>query len=91
MKTFEFVIRKKEGLHARPAANITQAAERYQSRITIRQGSRELNGKSLMGLLALKAACGDTLTVIIDGEDEEKAEEGMHDILEAQLGEHAAG
>jgi phosphotransferase system HPr (HPr) family protein len=87
VKTFSFVIRKKQGLHARPAAIITQEAERFSSRILIRHGSRELNGKSLMGLLALKAACGETIVVTIDGPDEEAAEEGMRKVLAQQLGE----
>ena len=87
MKTFSFVIRKKQGLHARPAAIITQEAERFSSRILIRHGSRELNGKSLRGLLALKAACGETIVVTIDGPDEEAAEEGMRKVLAQQLGE----
>lgn len=87
MKRFAFVIRRAQGLHARPAAVITQRAEQYQSRILIRHGSRELNGKSLMGLLALKAACGETIEVTIEGPDEEAAAEGMRAVLEAQLGE----
>ncbi|MCH4036080.1 MAG: HPr family phosphocarrier protein [Lachnospiraceae bacterium] len=89
MRRFSFVVGRKEGLHARPAAVITQEAERFQSRILIRCGSRKLNGKSLMGLLALKAACGETLEVCIEGPDEEKAEQGMRQILAAQLGEQA--
>ena len=40
-----------------------------------------------MGLLALKAACGETIVVTIDGPDEEAAEEGMRKVLAQQLGE----
>lgn len=86
MKTFTFTIRNDGGLASGPAAKISREAEKYNSRIFIQQKGIELSARSLMGLLALQAACGDTIKVTIVGNDEEAAEQGMRAILEQELG-----
>lgn len=86
MRTFTFVIGNKNGLGSGPAVKISREAEQYKSRIFIEQKGIELSARSLMGLLALQAACGDTIKVTIVGSDESAAEEGMKKILRQELG-----
>lgn len=86
MKSFTFVIRNRNGLASGPAANISREAERYVSRIFIEQKGIELSARSIMGLLALQAGCGDRIRVTIVGNDEEAAEAGMRKVLQEELG-----
>jgi phosphocarrier protein HPr len=51
------------GLHARPAAMFVQTASQYQSTIKVRCGEREVNAKSIMGILTVGASQGVVVTV----------------------------
>lgn len=61
------------GLHARAAARFVHAASAFRSRIRVARGSREMDGKSIMGLLLLSAAQGSVITITADGADEGEA------------------
>jgi phosphocarrier protein HPr len=61
------------GMHARAAARFVRLATRFQSRIRVARDSREMDGKSIMGVLLLAASRGTTITVSASGEDEEAA------------------
>lgn len=62
-------IRSRQGLHARPAALFVQVANRFKSAIRVRRGRREVDGKSIMGLLTLAASRGATIEVTAQGAD----------------------
>ena len=61
------------GLHARAAARFVHAASGFESRIRVGKGSREMDGKSIMGLLLLSASQGTAITISADGPDEGEA------------------
>ncbi len=65
----KITVKNKQGLHARPAALFVQIANKYDARITLRRGTEEVNGKSIMGILMLGAEKGSTITVEADGHD----------------------
>ena len=65
----KIVVKNKQGLHARPAALFVQAANKFDSRITIRRDREEVNGKSIMGILMLGAEKGTQILVEVEGED----------------------
>ena len=71
MKKFEFTVKEPLGIHARPAGMLTKEAKKYESTITLTKGDKEVNVLKLMALMGLGVKCGDTVTVTIDGEDEE--------------------
>jgi phosphocarrier protein len=58
------------GLHARAAAKFVHTAGRFAAQIRVARAGREMDGKSIMGLLLLGAAKGSTITIIADGVDE---------------------
>lgn len=80
-------ILNKNGLHARPAAEIVKAAARFQSDITIVRDDLEVNGKSIMGVMMLAAECGATLTLRATGPDEEAAVGALAEIIASRFGE----
>ena len=69
------------GLHARPAARFVQIANRFGSRILIRNGEREADAKSLIALLGLTVRPGSVITIAADGPDAEAALAALTDEL----------
>jgi phosphocarrier protein len=61
------------GLHARAAARFVHTASGFNARIRVARGEREMDGKSIMGLLLLAAAQGCLITISASGTDEEQA------------------
>jgi len=69
----EIVIENESGLHARPAALFVQLANKFNSDITVMKDKKEVNGKSIMGILMLAADKGSKIKLRISGEDAEEA------------------
>lgn len=69
----EVTVRLKTGLQARPAAQFVQEASRFSSEISIIDGEKKVNVKSIMGLMSLAINSGKTITLAADGHDEEEA------------------
>ncbi|HEX9485154.1 MAG TPA: HPr family phosphocarrier protein [Gemmatimonadaceae bacterium] len=80
-------ILNKNGLHARPAAEIVKVAAKYQSEITFVRDETEVNGKSIMGVMMLAAECGATLMIRADGTDAEAALEALAALIANKFGE----
>jgi phosphotransferase system HPr (HPr) family protein len=62
-------IKNRQGLHARPAALFVQIANKFNSRITVRNENEEVNGKSIMGILMLGAEKGSFIVIEAEGDD----------------------
>jgi phosphocarrier protein HPr len=77
----ELTVKNKSGLHARPAAQFVQIANKFDSDITIIKEEHEVNGKSIMGILMLAAERGAKVTIIADGDDAEAAVAELSKIL----------
>lgn len=84
----DFVINNKLGLHARPAAQVTQTAAKFQSEVWIAKNGRRVNAKSIMGVLMLAAGQGSIVTVDADGPDEAGAVEALGALIESGFGEN---
>jgi phosphocarrier protein HPr len=77
----------RQGLHARPAAEVVKTASKFQSDITIVREDLEVNGKSIMGVMMLAAECGAELVVRADGPDSEQAVQAIADLVARKFGE----
>jgi phosphocarrier protein HPr len=82
MTTCAVVITNALGLHARAAARFVHTASAFQSRVRVAKGDREMDGKSIMGLLLLAAARGTRVTIMADGVDEGEAVETLRGLVE---------
>jgi phosphocarrier protein len=58
------------GMHARAAAKFVQAAGTFTARVRVSRAGREVDGKSILGLLLLAAARGSTIVISAEGPDE---------------------
>ena len=85
MVSEKLVVNTKIGLHARPAALFVQTAGKFLSVITVEKDGKRVNGKSIMGIMALGVSEGDEITIIAKGEDENEAIEGLVDLIQNKL------
>lgn len=77
----------KLGLHARAAAKLVQTASDFGSEIVLRRDGREVNAKSIMGVMMLAAGPGTELELEISGEDESEAMKTLVELIEDRFGE----
>ncbi len=69
----ELQVTNRLGLHARAAAKLVQLLSGFRCQVTLTGRGREVNAKSIMGVLLLAAAPGATLLLRADGDDEAEA------------------
>jgi len=77
----------KNGLHARPAAELVKTAAKFKSEITIVRDDLEVNGKSIMGVMMLAAEFGATLTIRGNGPDAQQAVDAIAELIAHKFGE----
>ena len=75
------------GMHARAAAKFVHLATRFSSRIRVSRHGREMDGKSIMGLLLLAAGRGMEVTISADGADEAEAVAALAAMVRDGFGE----
>ena len=86
----EVRIENRNGLHARPAAEMVKAASKFRSEVTIRRDDMEVNGKSIMGVMMLAAEYGTSLWLRAIGEDAEQAVDALAALVASRFGERDA-
>jgi phosphocarrier protein len=84
-RTVEIV--NKNGLHARPAAELVKTAGKFSSEVTIVRDDLEVNGKSIMGVMMLAAECGSQITLRAIGPDELAALDALEQLVASKFGE----
>lgn len=77
-----FTIINKLGLHARAAAKFVTTASTFDADILVRRDGREVNGKSIMGVMMLAAAKGTDITVCADGNDADAALKAICELID---------
>lgn len=87
MVSSKVVVRNPKGLHLKPAGYLCNIALEYTARITLRIRNKEVNGKSVLGVLSACIKTGEEVEVICDGVDEEKALEEITKQIDMGLGE----
>lgn len=75
------------GMHARAAAKFVHLAGRFESRIVVSRQGRDMDGKSIMGLLLLAAARGTVVSISADGPDEQAAVDALTALVSSGFGE----
>ncbi len=77
----------RNGVHARPAADIVKTAGKFASDVTIVRDDLEVNGKSIMGVMMLAAECGATIVVRATGPDADAAVDALVQLVASKFGE----
>lgn len=85
MITFNYIITDKLGIHARPAGLLVKEAAQFSSHINITNGSKTADAKKLFAVMSLCVKCGDKISVCINGDDEEAAENALNTFFKENL------
>jgi len=85
MKSFNYTIKDAQGIHARPAGVLVKEAGRFKSDITIEKDGKKADAKRIFAVMGLGVKSGETITVNIDGEDEDKAASSLQEFLQNNL------
>ena len=75
------VIAVEPGIQADIAAKFVQEANRYVSEVFLEKRGRRINAKSIMGVLSLAIAKGETIILFTDGDDEKQAINALMKLL----------
>jgi len=87
LRSANFEIINRLGLHARAAAQLVQTANKFKADVMVEKDGTEVNGKSIMGLLMLAAPQGVTIRLTVDGEDAEAAMQAIGELINDGFGE----
>lgn len=82
-----FEVRNVMGLHARAATLLVLTASRFSAEIEFERNGRRANGKSVIGILLIVAAGGDTVTIRCNGPDARNASEALGALVGSGFGE----
>ena len=85
MRSFIYTITDEVGIHARPAGLLAKKAKEFSSVITVEKGGKVINAGKLMALMGLGVKCGDTVTVTVEGADEEAAAADLEQFFKDNL------
>tara|TARA_B110001454_G_scaffold175818_1_gene167717 strand:+ start:2597 stop:2872 length:276 start_codon:yes stop_codon:yes gene_type:complete len=83
----EVQITNRRGLHARASAKFVTMASALSAQITVSKDGSTVTGTSIMGLMMLGAAMGDSITIAATGDDHEQALEQLVALVEGKFGE----
>ncbi len=75
------------GLHARPATELVETANRFSATVTIRKEDNEVDGKSIMQVMLLAATQGTELDIECEGDDAESCAKAIKELIKAGFNE----
>ena len=85
----EVEIINKLGLHARAALRFVELSSKHSSQVTVAREGREVNGKSILGLMTLAAQKGAILSIETSGDDEKELLDALRTLVSNKFGESA--
>ena len=83
----EVKVVNRAGIHTRPAASLVKLAARFRSEIFLIRDGFAINAKSIIGVMTLAAEQGASLTLRVEGEDEEAAVSEISGLFASGFGE----
>lgn len=69
----------------RPAGLLVKEIKNYQSTVTVTKGDKSVNALKLMALMGMGIKCGDTVTVTVEGSDEDTTAPALKQFFETNL------
>ena len=82
MKSFEYTIKDEVGIHARPAGILVKQAKKYESKIVVKMCDKTAEATKLMALMGMGVKKDNTVTVEVEGPDEDAAVNDMKAFFE---------
>ena len=85
MKQFSYVIKDKEGIHARPAGIVVAEAKKFTSNVTIENKGKSADLKRIFGVMSLCVKANEEVVVKVEGADEEACAKALKKAFKENL------
>ena len=83
----QVAITNQRGLHARASAKFVNLASQIDAKIEVEKDGHRVCGTSIMGLMMLGAAIGDSIVIHVEGDEAEDALNKLFELVETKFGE----
>lgn len=86
MKSFTYTIKDNEGIHARPAGILCKTCKAMApNKVTLTKGDQTAECTKLLAVMSLGVKCGETITLTVEGPDEDAKAVELQNWLTANL------
>ena len=80
----QYTITDEAGMHARPASALVGSLTKFKSDISLDYKGKKVNLKSILGVMSLGIASGETVTITAEGEDEQAAMDTLDEVIKKE-------
>jgi phosphocarrier protein len=81
----DYIITAPEGIHARPATTLIRLTKKFKSIISLKKDDKVVRLNSMLNILSMGAKGGDTISIIVEGEDEADAASAINIFFTEEL------
>ena len=81
----DYVITAPEGIHARPATTLIRLVKTFKSVVNLKKEDKVVRLNSMLNILSMGAKGGDTISIIVEGEDEAVAAAAIDNFFREEL------
>ena len=85
MKSFSYTVKDELGLHARPAGMLVKEVKNFQSKVTLEKDGKSVDASRLMAVMGMGVKKDQTVTVTVEGDDEDAACDAIKAFFETNL------
>lgn len=85
MKTFSYTVKDALGIHARPAGMLVKEVKNFNSKVTLEKDGKTVDASRLMAVMSMGVKQDQTVTVTVEGDDEDAAFDAMKAFFETNL------
>lgn len=85
MKSFNYTVKDELGIHARPAGMLVKEVKNFESKVTLEKDGRVIDASRLMAVMSMGIKKDQTVTVTVEGADEEAEYDALKAFFEANL------
>ncbi len=85
MKSFSYKVKDELGIHARPAGMLVKEVKNFQSKVTLEKDGKTVDASRLMAVMGMGVKKDQTVTVTVEGDDEDAACDAIKAFFETNL------
>ena len=85
MKSFSYKVKDELGIHARPAGMLVKEVKNFQSKVTLEKDGKTVDASRLMAVMGMGVKKDQTVTVTVEGYDEDAACDAIKAFFETNL------
>lgn len=85
MKSFSYTVKDELGIHARPAGMLVKEVKNFQSKVTLEKDGKSIDASRLMAVMGMGVKKDQTVTVTVEGDDEDAACDAIKAFFETNL------